>query len=344
MIRESEPRSGRLERRLAELSRRRAELAARAGAPESPTPYDGAGRGRGPAGSIEPGGGQEGGDRIEAVPLEEVIAGRPIRTPHGVVFLHEQLRSQIEVPRTEWGRLEAGGRRRRPSRPAWQLEPGTEPSGRPERGRDPWEAGEPEERTWRNGEEVFPSLGVLHAELEALRRLGLGSALFLDLETCGLAQSTVFLAGTMRWTGSDFVLHQFLARDYSEEAALLHAVAEEVAAAETIITFNGKAFDLPLLRDRATALRQAFPVPSGHVDLLHHARARWRGELPDCRLGTLEAWICGRRRSGDVPGSEIPSLYHHFVRSGDPYRLIPLLHHNLLDVISMEELLRALID
>lgn len=62
----------------------------------------------------------------------------------------------------------------------------------------------------------------------------------------------------------------------------------------------------------------------------------------DCRLQTLELYVCRRRRSGDVPSEEVPGLYHDFVRRGDPYRLIPVFHHNLLDVITMHEILRAL--
>jgi hypothetical protein len=45
---------------------------------------------------------------------------------------------------------------------------------------------------------------------------------------------------------------------------------------------------------------------------------------------------------GDVPGEEIPALYHDYVKYGDPYQLVPVFHHNLLDVITMSDILRAL--
>jgi uncharacterized protein YprB with RNaseH-like and TPR domain len=67
------------------------------------------------------------------------------------------------------------------------------------------------------------------------------------------------------------------------------------------------------------------------------------GVLPNCRLVTLEWHVCRRRRVGDVPGSEVPELYHDFVKYGAPHRLIPVFHHNLLDVITMDEILRALV-
>ena len=42
---------------------------------------------------------------------------------------------------------------------------------------------------------------------------------------------------------------------------------------------------------------------------------------------------------GDIPGAEIPHVYHTFVWTGDPYLLIPVFHHNMLDLITMSELL-----
>jgi uncharacterized protein YprB with RNaseH-like and TPR domain len=179
-------------------------------------------------------------------------------------------------------------------------------------------------------------------DLAALCAVGLEHALFLDLETGGLTSSPVFLAGTMHWNGSDFVLRQYFARHYGEEATLLAALAEATRAFEFLVTFNGKSYDVPFLRDRGNVHRVRIVMPPRHLDLLHPARRRWKAELPDCRLQTLEYRVCRRRRVGDVPGEEVPGLYHDYVRNGDPYRLVPVFHHNLLDVITMGEVLGAL--
>lgn len=179
-------------------------------------------------------------------------------------------------------------------------------------------------------------------DLSALCEAGLGSALFLDLETGGLASSPVFLAGTMHWNGSDFVLRQYFARHYGEEAGLLRALDRAARDFEFVVTFNGKSYDAPFLRSRAVIHGVAMSLPGRHVDLLHPSRRRWKGSFIDCRLQTLERWVCRRRRSGDVPSDEVPALYHDFVRCGEPHRLIPVFHHNMLDVISMGEILHAL--
>jgi uncharacterized protein YprB with RNaseH-like and TPR domain len=187
----------------------------------------------------------------------------------------------------------------------------------------------------RLGEPEDPALAAIAAS-------GLARALFLDLETGGLASSPVFLAGTMHWNGGDFVLRQYFARHYGEEATLVRALADLARGFETLVTFNGKSYDAPFLRARAVLHGVSLDLPPHHVDLLHAARRRWKGVFEDCRLQTLELRVCRRRRAGDVPSDEVPGLYHDYVRSGDPYRLIPVFHHNLLDVITMGEILRVL--
>ncbi len=178
--------------------------------------------------------------------------------------------------------------------------------------------------------------------LLALAAAGIEQALFLDLETCGLSSSTLFLAGTMHWNGEDFVLRQYFARHYGEEGPLLRALTESMAGFGHLVTYNGKTFDVPFLQARAAVHGVRLALPPCHLDLLHAARRRWRGELADCRLKTIESRVCRRRRVGDVPGEEIPGLYHDFVKHGDPWRLVPVFHHNLLDVITMADILRAL--
>jgi uncharacterized protein YprB with RNaseH-like and TPR domain len=75
-----------------------------------------------------------------------------------------------------------------------------------------------------------------------------------------------------------------------------------------------------------------------HCDLLHHARRRWGGKLPDCRLQTLERHILRRRRSNDIPGRDIPAVYHDFVRTSDAWLIRAVLHHNALDLVTLLQL------
>lgn len=164
--------------------------------------------------------------------------------------------------------------------------------------------------------------------------------LFMDLETTGLGGSPLFLIGLMHFNRETFLIEQLLARDYSEEPAVLLHYHELSSQFRMLVTFNGKSFDVPQITDRSYATGTRFGENGmGHVDLLHEARRRWRGRFPNCKLQTLETLICRRRRVGDIPGDQIPQAYHDFVRSGNARQMKDILHHNALDLITMAELL-----
>jgi uncharacterized protein YprB with RNaseH-like and TPR domain len=175
-------------------------------------------------------------------------------------------------------------------------------------------------------------------EMSALAHCLPKGMLVLDLETCGFAGSAVFLIGLLHHDGQSLVLDQLLARDWSEEPAILRTMWDIAAECEVLLTFNGKTFDWPMVHDRTTLHRlmaeDARPQLM-HCDLLHHARRRWRDEMPNCKLQTLERMLCGRHRAGDIPGSEIPAAYADFVRSGNARQIEAILHHNALDLVTL---------
>ena len=167
--------------------------------------------------------------------------------------------------------------------------------------------------------------------------------LFCDIETTGLsAANPLFLIGTMRFPGDEPRLQLYLARDFDEEKPVLEAFSKAVRG-KTLVTFNGKSFDWPFIEGRARRHKVQMPEPAGHYDLLFSARRRYRSELPNCKLQTLEMGVCKRGRKGDIPSSQIPERYHDFVdmhRAGQgAYLLSPVLFHNALDVLTMAELI-----
>jgi hypothetical protein len=167
--------------------------------------------------------------------------------------------------------------------------------------------------------------------------------LVVDIETGGFAGTPVFLIGVVPLDASPLIVHQWLARDYPEETAILQRLARFARRRDHWISFNGKSFDVPFLRDRATVHRIDLPAPAVHVDLLHAARRHWRAEVSDCRLQTLEREVLGRERLGDVPSSDVPDLFHHFVRTGNAAPLRPVLEHNRIDLVSSAELMLHLL-
>jgi uncharacterized protein len=167
---------------------------------------------------------------------------------------------------------------------------------------------------------------------------------FLDTETSGLAGGTgtfAFLVGVGRYTPEGFHLAQFFMRDPLEEPALLIALEEFLAPCKTIVSFNGKAFDVPLLDTRYTLQGWKSPLKNlAHVDLLHLARRLWRDRLPSRTLANLEVQILHASRTDEeIPGWMIPQMYFDYLRDGDARPLKRVFYHNAMDVVSLAALL-----
>ena len=184
---------------------------------------------------------------------------------------------------------------------------------------------------------VTELLGLCGGRAPALRDM-----LLLDLETTGLSSSPLFLIGTLHVKGDGFVLRQLLARTYAEEQSVISAFAREMGSKPVLVSFNGKSFDVPYLRARAAATGVPVPETAGHLDLLHAARRVYRGVLPDCRLETLERYVCQRRRTEDIAGHLIPEAYHHFVRTGNAIDLGRIISHNAWDLVTLLDLMLRL--
>lgn len=167
---------------------------------------------------------------------------------------------------------------------------------------------------------------------------------FLDTETTGLAGGTgtyTFLIGVGAYQEGQFRLAQFFMRDPIEEAAQLALVQEFIQGRQALVTFNGKAFDIPLLHTRFVT--NGLPSPFQdlpNLDLLLLARRLWRERLPSRALSALERHILGAERGEqDVPGWMIPALYFDYLRTGDARPLQRVFYHNAMDILALAALL-----
>ncbi len=179
---------------------------------------------------------------------------------------------------------------------------------------------------------------------ERLQNLPAQAFAFIDTETTGLSGGTgtyAFLVGVGRFEADEFHLVQFFMRDPFEEPAQLAALEEFIASCQALVSYNGKAFDVPLLNARFISHGWRSPLNDyAHIDLLHLARKLWRDRLPSRTLGNIEAHILGASRTEeDVPGWMIPQMYFDYLRSGDPGPLRSVFYHNAVDVTSLAALL-----
>ena len=166
-----------------------------------------------------------------------------------------------------------------------------------------------------------------------------------DTETTGLGTGTgtvPFLVGVGRWEDGDFVTRQLLLPEQSDEAGYLDALETLIPPDAVLVSYNGRTFDWPLLVTRYRLHGRKPPAYGAHLDLLPLARSFWKHRLPDARLASVEAGICGVQRDHDLAGALVPGRYLDYLRHGRGTLLRDVLEHNRQDVVSMALLLRVL--
>jgi len=164
------------------------------------------------------------------------------------------------------------------------------------------------------------------------------SMLFIDTETTGLggAGTVPFLVGCGSLKRGRFEVHQYFLPDYADEAAMLEDLLAEFTPDRVLVTYNGAAFDLPLIRDRMIINRVASDIEfKHHLDLLHTTRRLFKRRLSDCTLTNIEASVFGFQRVDDISGYLIPSIYFEWLSEESLDLMHQVLEHNRLDIVSL---------
>jgi uncharacterized protein YprB with RNaseH-like and TPR domain len=165
---------------------------------------------------------------------------------------------------------------------------------------------------------------------------------FLDTETTGMHGGTgmcPFLVGLGYFQEDDFQMVQFFIRDFDEEPSMLLALGELLSRFELVVTYNGAAFDIPLLETRFTLARLENPFAAmPHFDLLFTARKLWRNGHGSCRLAALERELVAFMRGPDIPGAMIPRAYFDYLQRRPSVTLRSVFTHNVDDVLSLAAL------
>lgn len=182
--------------------------------------------------------------------------------------------------------------------------------------------------------------------LPALDALDPSQLVFLDTETTGLAGGTgtvAFLLGLARMEGDALAVRQYLLTAFAGEASLLDMAGHWLHGAQSLVTFNGKCFDVPLLsaRSRLAGVTDVY-ARCAHIDLLHPTRCAYGRDWGDCRLITAERRLLGFHRQDDISGAEAPQAWFDYVHRGDTRKLPAVVRHNHWDLLSLAALLPAL--
>lgn len=185
--------------------------------------------------------------------------------------------------------------------------------------------------------------------------MDLRDAVFIDLETTGLGGSATiaFLLGLgkLEPDGRGILVKQYFIEDPPEEAACLESYIRDLLESRLVVTFNGNAFDLPILETRAVLCKLAHVLQDLRrvvtLDLLPVARALWgirqKSRGLGCGLASLGAGILGLDRGPDIPSWAIPGMYFDYLRTRDIGSLEPVFRHNAVDIASMALLLARVV-
>lgn len=166
--------------------------------------------------------------------------------------------------------------------------------------------------------------------------------LFLDTETTGLSGGVgtiAFQIGIGYFTQDAFVVEQLMMHDYHEEAQMLQILASRMKRYSILCTFNGRTFDVPLLKSRFLMNRMKDDCfPATHADALFPSRRLWKLRLKQCSLANLEEKLLGVVRDDDLPGALVPQTFFQYLKDGDFTPLLRVIDHNKQDIVSLAQL------
>ncbi|MCK7593179.1 ribonuclease H-like domain-containing protein [Pseudomarimonas salicorniae] len=187
-----------------------------------------------------------------------------------------------------------------------------------------------------------PACGRLQFDHAELGQVDATRLLAIDTETTGLAGGSgtrAFLIGAADWHSGSLRVRQLLLTSLAAEGALLDAFAGWLAQRPILLSYNGKCFDVPLLRTRMRLYRRdprCLDLP--HVDLLYGVRRRYRQRWENCRLATAERELLDLARANDLPGSEAPAAFRRWLRDGESEGISRAAEHNAQDLVSLMQL------
>ncbi|MEO0293222.1 MAG: ribonuclease H-like domain-containing protein [candidate division WOR-3 bacterium] len=188
--------------------------------------------------------------------------------------------------------------------------------------------------------ERFPSSHPLNFQISCFCEKE--NFIILDVETMGLFTRPIILYGVLHVKGNEALINQYLVREIKEEPAALLSFLTNLKENSAIVSFNGRTFDIPYIKERLAYYGIKKNFDNLHFDLLFFTRRAWKEKLPDYRLTTLEKKLLGLNRKVNVPSALVPEFYNTYLRNRNPGPLIPIIEHNRQDLLTLTKIFSKL--
>jgi uncharacterized protein len=163
----------------------------------------------------------------------------------------------------------------------------------------------------------------------------------VDIETLGLSERPIILLGIAKPNRNNICINQYLLRDIQDEPSAIWSLVSQLEPSSSLITFNGKGFDIPYIRQRLAYYGMAASLNNPHFDILHFTRRALRHKLPNCRLETVEKYL-GINRDINIPGALVPDFYDTYLRTRNVGPLVAIVEHNKQDLLTLGTLFSKL--
>ena len=163
----------------------------------------------------------------------------------------------------------------------------------------------------------------------------------VDIETLGLSERPIILLGIAKPTKTHVCTSQFLLRDIQDEPSAIWALISQLEPNLSLITYNGRSFDIPYIKQRLAYYGLDAPLGNPHFDVLHFTRRALRHKLADCKLETVEKYI-GIKRDINIPGALVPHFYDTYLRTKNAGPLVAIVEHNRQDLLTLGTLFSKL--
>lgn len=172
-----------------------------------------------------------------------------------------------------------------------------------------------------------------------------GEPAVFDIETTGLspAFAKIILTAILTVEDDNATITQYFAETLDEEKEVIEKTLEHLASSDYFVTYNGRSFDLPFIKQRAIALGIPWELENKfNLDLYVAVKgfSTLDKTLPNLKQKSIEKFMgVASTRDDEISGGESVNMYNEYLRTGNEALKEKILLHNHDDVVQLYKIL-----